>query len=185
MIVGDWLWVAGRREDGADWTYAPISSAAGSLIAPANSPIKVLTDLSHTRLGVVGRWTRNWLILQAYGKQAFGMDLDQVVKKTLAPPPVLLEMLRDGQLDSVVAFWQFAAKAEARGMPNVLSVEEALRQLGVPGKAPFTGYVFSRRWAGDNRALIDGFLAADARARALLASSDGEWLRLKPPAEHR
>ena len=179
-IFLDWLWVVGRRADGADWTFAPVSSAAGSLVARTGSPLKTVADLAGTHLGIVGPLDKNWLILQAYATRNYDMDLDRAVKKIVAPPPELLSQLRTGQVDSMVTFWPFAAKAEARGMRHIVSVEDAVRELGVNGTVPFSGYVFSRAWGENNRTLIDGFLSAGSQARALLGTSDSEWAHLKP-----
>jgi len=180
IVVLDWLWVVGRRADGEDWAFTPISSAAGALVARQGTSIDSIDDLKNTRLGIVGPLDKNWLILQAYAKHKFGTDLDQVVTKVFATPPELIKALRAGQLDSMLTFWPFAAKAEAHGMRHILGIEDAVRGLGVVGTVPFTGYVFSRTWADTNRNLIDSFLAAGLRARALLDTSDEEWLRLKP-----
>ncbi len=179
MIVLDWLWVVGRRAEGADWTFAPVSSAAGGLVARPGRT-KIIADLPGTKLGIVGPLDKNWLILQAYAKHKFDIDLDQTIEKVVAPPPELLRKLSAGQVEAMVTFWPFAAKAEAQGMQHVISVQEAVRELGVVTSVPFSGFVFSRGWAVNNRSLVDGFLAAGAQARALMEASDDEWLRLKP-----
>jgi NitT/TauT family transport system substrate-binding protein len=180
VAVLDWLWVVGRRADGADWTFSPISSAAGALVARPDSAIHTVTDLKDTRLGTVDPLDKNWLILQAYAKHKFGIELDQVVKTIFATPPALMQALRVGQLDSMMTIWPFAARAEAHGMRHIIGIEDAVRELGVTGSVPFTGCVFSRSWADNDRAAIDGFIAANRHARALLETSDEEWLRLRP-----
>jgi NitT/TauT family transport system substrate-binding protein len=54
MIVVDWLWVARQRGAGADWTFVPFSNAVGALIAPANSPVRSVSDLPGRTLGIAG-----------------------------------------------------------------------------------------------------------------------------------
>jgi NitT/TauT family transport system substrate-binding protein len=80
----------------------------------------------------------------------------------------------------MMTFWRFAATAEAHGMQHVLGTEDAVREMGVVDSVPFTGYVFSRAWAENNRAAIDGFLSAGLHARTLLETLDDEWVHFKP-----
>ena len=181
MMVTDWLWVTRQRASGADWTYVPFSNAVGAIVAAPNSPVHAVTDLPGKRLGIAGSpLDKSWLILRAYAKQSFGIDLDTSVEKSFGPPPLLGQQVAAGRLDAVLTFWPFAAKAEAAGMRPVLSVEDMLKGLGFDSGTPMVGYVFSEKWANENRPAIDGFVAAVRGARALLASDDAEWAALKP-----
>jgi NitT/TauT family transport system substrate-binding protein len=181
MIVIDWLWVARQRGAKADWTFVPFSNAAGALIAPADSPVRDVRDLTGHALGIAGSpLDKSWLILQAYASQRFGLDLNAKTNKSFGPPPLLSEEMKVGRLDAVLTYWPYAAKAEAAGARNILTVEDAVRALGVAAGVPYIGYTFAQHWAEQNAALIDGFLAASRQARGILASSDAEWQRVKP-----
>ncbi len=180
-IVQDWLFVSRQRAEGADWTFAPSSSAVGAVMVPAGSPVNSLADLAGRRLGVAGSpLDKSWLVLRAYARDKFGLDLDQAVEKVFGPPPLLAEQLKLGRIDAALTYWPFAARAAADGMRQVLSVEEAISGLGVPTGVPMVGWVFSASWAARQRAAVTGFLAASGRARAILASSDAEWQRIAP-----
>jgi NitT/TauT family transport system substrate-binding protein len=169
MIVVDWLWVARQRGAGADWTFVPFSNAVGALIAPDASPVHGLPDLTGRALGIAGSpLDKSWLILRAYAKQRYGIDLDVVANKSFGPPPLLNEQMKAGRLDALLTYWPFAAKAEA------------VSALGIGAGVPYIGYTFSQHWAEQNPALIDGFVAASRQARAILATSDAEWQRIKP-----
>jgi NitT/TauT family transport system substrate-binding protein len=181
MMVTDWLWVARQRASGADWTFVPFSNALGALMAAKDSPVQTLGDLAGRRLGVAGSpIDKSWLILRAYTKKTLGYDIDAKADKTFGAPPLLAEQMAAGRLDAELTFWPAAAKAEAAGMHRLLSVDEALKGLGLGSGIPMVGYVFSEGWAEKNRAAIDGFITATRRARALLASSDEEWAAVKP-----
>jgi len=65
-------------------------------------------------------------------------------------------------------------------MRRMLSVGDALAALGVTADLPLTGYVMSARWAEENRAVLDAFIAASREAKDILATSDGEWERIAP-----
>lgn len=183
VVTQDWLWVAGRRADGGDWTFVPTSTAVGGVVAPSSSPVRTINDLPGSRLGIVGGpLDKSWLILQSYGKRAHGIDLDQTVKKSFGGAQMLADALSAGQLDAALTFWPFVARAEAAGLREILGVEAAVRQLGVDGKVPFAGFVFSSEWAAANPDSIAGLVAAGQEARNLLESSDAEWRRLRPLA---
>ncbi|HEV2677430.1 MAG TPA: ABC transporter substrate-binding protein [Aliidongia sp.] len=181
MVALDWLWVSRQRSDGADWTFVPFSNAVGGLVAPAASPIRSVADLPGRKLGIAGSpLDKSWLILRAYAQRRHGIDLDMAVEKTFGAPPLLAEQLKAGRLDAMLTFWPFAAKAEAAGMRSVLAIDAAVDALGIANPVPVVGYVFSDRWAELNRAALGGFLAALARARAILATDDAEWQTLAP-----
>jgi NitT/TauT family transport system substrate-binding protein len=181
MIVVDWLWVARQRGAGSDWTFVPFSNAVGALIAPANSPVRDVPDLAGRALGIAGSpLDKSWLILRAYATQRFGIDLDAAANKSFGPPPLLGEQMKAGRLDALLTYWPFAAKAEAAGARSILAVEDAVSALGIGGGVPYIGYTFAQRWAEQNPALIDGFVAASRQARTILATSDAEWQRIRP-----
>ena len=181
LIVSDWLWVSRQRAEGGDLTFIPFSSAIGGLIVPAASPIGDVARLAGHRLGIAGSaLDKSWLVLRLYARTKFGLDLDALVRKSFGAPPLLSEALVAGRLDAVLTFWPFAAKLQARGMRQILSIGDALTALGIPGCLPLTGYVVSARWAQENHAVLDGFIAAGRAANAILASSDAEWERIFP-----
>jgi NitT/TauT family transport system substrate-binding protein len=181
LVALDWLWVSRQRAAGADWRFAPLSSAVGALIVPAASAIRTVGDLAGKRLGIAGSpLDKSWLILLAYAKARLGLDLDRLADKTFGAPPLLQQALDAGRLDATLTFWPFAARAEAAGARVVLGVGDMLAALGIPPSVPIVGYVFSDRWATRHRSEILAFLAAAAAARSRLAGSDAEWERLRP-----
>ena len=181
MVALDWLWVSRQRSDGADWSFVPFSNAVGGLVVPAASPIQSVADLPGRKLGIAGSpLDKSWLILRAYAQRRHGIDLDTAVEKSFGAPPLLAEQLKAGRLDAVLTFWPFAAKAEAQGMRSILAIDAAVSALGIAGAVPFIGYVFSQKWADRNRTAVEGFLAALAKARAILATDDAEWQTLAP-----
>ena len=181
LIVSDWLWVSRQRAEGGDLTFIPFSSALGSLIVPAASPIRDVAGLAGQRLGIAGSAIdKSWLVLRLYARTTFGLDLDRHVEKSFGAPPLLSEELAAERLDAVLTYWPFAAKLEARGMRPLLSIGDALAALGIPGDLPLTGFVVSARWVMENQAALDGFLGASRAANAILADSDAEWERIAP-----
>ncbi len=181
MIVSDWLWVSREREAGSDFTFAPYSTSVGSVMVPQDSSIKSLADLKNKTLGVVGGpLDKNWLLIQALARRDHGLDLAADATIVYGAPPLLTEKARSGELDAVLNYWHFAARLEAAGFRPLITGVEAETAMGTKGAVAALGWVFRESWAREHPAAIEGFLKADAAAKALLRESDEEWTRLEP-----
>lgn len=180
-VVSDWLWVSRQRAAGADWTFFPFSTAVGALLAPPSAGIRGLADLRHRRLGVAGSpLDKSWVILRALAQRQAGLDLERAAQTSFAAPPLLEQEFLVGRLDAVLTFWQFAARLESRGAKPVLSVGDALRDLGFRTAIPLVGYVVSGRWAQAHAAQVAAFVRATRAANSILATSEAEWDWLGP-----
>lgn len=181
VIVTDWLWVSRQRDSGADFSFVAYSEAAGALMVRPDAGLRSVADLAGKRVGVAGSaLDKSWLLLRAYALRESGRDFKDLVRPAFAAPPLLNEKFVQGELDAVLNFWHFAARLEALGMVPLVEVRELLPALGVPGRLPLIGYVFSERFASAQAAALRGFLAASRDAQAIMRDSDAEWARLQP-----
>lgn len=181
VIVTDWLWVSRQRAAGRDYTFVPYSTAAGSLMVDPESGIKTLADLRGKRVGVAGGpLDKSWLLLRAYAKQKFDIDIASLSKPAFAAPPLLNQLALRKELPAVLNFWHYSARLKAAGMQPLISVKELFPALGVDRPVPLIGWVFREEWANKHRDVIDGFLQASLASKDILLSSDEEWQRLKP-----
>lgn len=181
MIVSDWIWVTRQRAENRDYTFAPYSNAAGTLMVSPKSGIKTLADLSGKKLGVAGGPVdKTWLLLRAYSQKMQNKDLSEIVKPSFAAPPLLNKMALRGDLDAVLNFWHYTTKLKASGFNPLLNISDVLKELGVERQIPVIGWVFSEDWADKNQNKVNGFIAASKEAQQLLIDSDDEWLRIKP-----
>ncbi|PVE23612.1 ABC transporter substrate-binding protein [Microvirga sp. KLBC 81] len=181
MIVTDWPWVARQRGEGVAFSFVPYSRAVGALMILPGSSIESLRDLKGKRIGVVGGpLDKSWLLLRAYAQKELGVDFAEAVEPVFGAPPLLNEELARGRIDAVLTYWHYAARLEASGARPLLTVTEILRRLGIGGDVPMLGYAFREEWAGREEAALQGFVAASREAKALLASSEEEWVRLAP-----
>ena len=179
-VVSDWLWVSRQRASGADWTFFPFSTAAGALVAARGAPIHGLADLRNRRLGVAGSpLDKSWVIVQALAQERH-VDLAHDARLSFGAPPLLNQELLAGHLDAVLTYWNFAAPLESRGLPAVLSVSDAMRQLGFRTAIPLVGFVVSEHWARQHPHALAGFVSAVREADSILATSDAEWQWLGP-----
>ncbi len=181
IIVTDWLWAARERAEGEALSFIPYSTLVGAVMVPKDSPIHTLADLKDRRIGIVGGpLDKSWIFMRAMGLKVLHADLDRIVDKVFGAPPVLNEQLKSGRLDAVLTNWNFAERLEANGYRRVISVNDALKELGVGEQIPLIGYIFHEQWGKDHAEVLDGFVQASLAAKHLLADSDAEWERLVP-----
>ena len=181
LIVTDWLWVSRERSMGTDLTFAPFSTDIGALMVPPDSSVKSLDDLKGKSLGVAGGpLDKSWLIIVAYTMRVAYFDLRTATSPVFASPQILADKVQNHSIDAVLEYWPYAARLEAKGFSQVISMEDLPLELGAKGKVAMVGYVFSENWANSNPSAIEGFLEAASKANQLLASSDEEWQRLRP-----
>jgi len=132
------------------------------------------------RLGVAGGPAdKSWLIVRAAALKQ-GIDLTKEARLSYGAPPLLSATLQHGGLDALLTFWNFAARLEAGGFREAVSVGDCARILGLDAAPVLVGYVFDAIWATANRQAIGGFLAASAAAADLLAREPAEWQRIRP-----
>jgi len=179
-IVDDYLWVSRQRSDGQMLTFIPFSSTVGALMVPPDAGIASLSDLKGKKVGVAGGpLDKSWLLLQGLAAQRHGMDLPAAVEPVYGAPPLLNEKVQTGELDAVLNYWHFAARLDAKGYKELVSIEEAISELGVGSVPPQLGYVFFESFAEANPALIAAFADASRAAKELL-QDDAEWERIRP-----
>ncbi|WGF87585.1 ABC transporter substrate-binding protein [Marinivivus vitaminiproducens] len=180
-IVSDWLWVSRQRAAGQDLTFVPYSTAVGAVMVPPESAADTLGDLAGHTIGVAGGpIDKGWLILQAYARQAYDVDLASQASPVYGAPPLLNEKLVQGEFDAISTYWHYAARLEAEAYRRLIGFEEAARALGVEADVPQIGYVFRDETAAARPEVVQAFVRASQAAKERMASSDAEWDRLEP-----
>ncbi|WP_445371694.1 ABC transporter substrate-binding protein [Methylomonas sp. HW2-6] len=183
LIVSDWIWTSSMRGEGIKLSFYPFSDTSGALLVANDSPIKTLADLKGKKLGVAGgELDKNWLLLQALGRQQ-QLDLNTGVEKIYGAPPLLSQQLLDKRVDALLTYWQFAVRLEARGYRTLLSGEDIVRQLGIAETVPSIGYVFKQDWADQHKAALKQFFELSRQARDSLCTNDAEWAKILPLTE--
>ena len=181
IVVLDWPFVAAQRGNGTRLSFAPLSSATGGLMVKTGSDIRALAQLKGRRLGVAGGpIDKSWLVVQAAARKAHALDLTAATQLSYGAPPLLEAKLVQGELDAVLTYWNFAARLEAQGYEQAISVADCAVALGLPPRLGLIGFVFREDWAAGTRSGIDGFLAAAAAAQRLLAAAPTEWDAIRP-----
>jgi NitT/TauT family transport system substrate-binding protein len=181
VILSDWPFVAAQRAAGSELCFAGFSSASGGILTAQDSPIRSLADLPGRKLGIAGGPAdKSWLIVRAAAQARQSLDLAAKADCVYGAPPLLGAKLRQGELDAVLTYWNFAASLQAEGFREVVSVADCVSSLNISPRISMVGFVFHQHWANANRASIDGFLAAVDDAERLLAQSAAEWDAVRP-----
>jgi NitT/TauT family transport system substrate-binding protein len=180
VMVGDWLWVVGKRQAGGGYSFVPYSLAVGSLMV-MDPQVRALTDLRGRTIGVSGGpRDKSWILLRAYARRVIRADLASATDQLFAPSPLLGDLVAAGELDAVVANWNYGVRLRERGLRTLIEVADVLPELGIAEPIPLLGWIFADEWADRHERDLKAFLAASYAAKALLAQSDQEWQRLRP-----
>lgn len=181
MIVNDWIWVNTQKSRGKNFVFYPYSKATGTLCVKFGNGIKTLEDLKDKELGIAGGVDdKTWIILRAYAKQKYDLDLKKMTKPVYATAPILYKKMEDNSLEASINYWHFNSMLEKFDVKPLVFMEDVFAQFGIKNDIPFVGWTFSQQFASKNRGLIDSFLKASFEAKDILNSSDEEWERLKP-----
>ncbi|MGO4913995.1 ABC transporter substrate-binding protein [Pseudogemmobacter sp. W21_MBD1_M6] len=181
VIVSDWIWVARQRAEGRDYVFIPYSKAVGNIMLPEGSDITSFEQLKGHKIGIAGGpLDKSWIILRAYAQSKYGFDLQAETEQVFAAPPLIFKAGLSGEVDAAINFWHFAAKMEAAGMTSLISVSQAAEELGLDPETPLLGYVVKGEMLTGHPELVQGLRNASHAAKALLASDDAAWDRLRP-----
>lgn len=181
MFVADWIWVAQQRAAGRDYVFIPYSKAVGGLVVSKDSPAQTLADLAGLKIGIAGGPVdKSWLILQAYAKQEYGMDLAAETEQVYGAPPLIMKSAFSGEIDGAINFWHFLAKMKAGGMRQLISVDEASVALGLDPDVPLLGYVLRESFIAENPGIAKALYSASRNAKDLLGSDDAAWDDIRP-----
>jgi NitT/TauT family transport system substrate-binding protein len=180
LAVVDWLWVARTRALGARLLFYPYSSAVGSIMVKADSPLRSIGDLKGRVLAVAGGpLDKSWLIVQAAAIRQ-GIDLKRDMTLQYGAPPLMFQKLLQGEAEASLNYWNFCARLEAQGYRRLLDVRDAEVALGLKEPVALIGYAFTEDFAASHKSTIDRFIAIAQNANDIMRRSDEEWDALRP-----
>lgn len=182
VIAGDWLWVAHQRAEGRAFQFVAQTTALGSVLARPDAGIRTLGDLRGKPIGVAGSaLDKNWLLLRAWARREYQLDLLAASKPQYGAPPLLNELSLRGELPVVLDFWQYGARLQAQGYVTVVELADVVNALAGTRTPPsMMGWIFPESFAQRSPQQLKAFLAAARSANARLASDDQEWEALRP-----
>lgn len=181
VMLSDFIWTSLQRYQGADFTFVPHSLAVGGLMAMPDGKVKSVADLKGATLAVAGGPVdKSYLVTQAYYAAKTGGDLTEDATTNFGAPPLVNEQLTGNQADASLNFWHFNARASVAGAIEIISVQDMLKELGVPKTPPLLGWVFSEKYAADNEDAITAYLDASFQTKEALLTDDALWDKIRP-----
>ncbi len=191
MAVADWIWVARQRAAGKDYVFIPYSRAVGGMVVKKDNPAKTLADMKGKKIGIAGGPVdKSWLILQAFAKQEYDMDLAGNTEQVFGAPPLIFKTALKGETDGAINFWHFLAKMKVAGMRELISVADASKALGLDPEIPLLGYVVKESFLAQNPGIAKAFYSASRAAKDMLKTDDAAWeplrdrMRVKSDAQY-
>ena len=180
IVLSDFVWVAALRANGENFTAVPHSYAVGGLMVLPEGSIKSLADLPGKTIGIAGGPVdKSWVILQAYYAAQTGESLADKVNARFGAPPLINELLAEGQIDASLNFWHFNARAKASGADEMISVANMMGEMGIANQPPLLAWVFRDETASEKPDAIKGFLDASFAAKEILLTDDAVWEGLR------
>ncbi len=180
VVVSDWPWAMRQRSEGEPLKFAPFSSALGSVMVPADSPVKTLADLKGLRIGVAGTSIdKSWVLLRAYSQKVVGADIAKVTTPIFGAAPLITEQLRQGRVEAALNFWTFSARLKGQGHRELITMSEVMAGLDVAPPPPLVGFVWNETKMAGRDDNITRLLAAVAAGNEILRTSDAAWAPLK------
>ncbi|MBF96729.1 MAG: hypothetical protein CFH34_00253 [Alphaproteobacteria bacterium MarineAlpha9_Bin4] len=180
IFVTDWIWVSKQRYEGKKFTLLPYSSAVGGLVMKEETKVNSLKDLKDLKVGVAGgSIDKSWLFFRAFFKKEYGEDPTNFFNTSFASPPLINGLLKTGNLDAGINYWNYIARLESQGFKSILYIEDIFPALGIKGDLPLIGYVFKEDLIAKENNLLRRFFQATKESRKILEKSDDEWNRIR------
>lgn len=180
IVLSDFFWVSIQRARGTAVSFVPHSLTVGGVLTRPGSGIAGVADLKGRRIAVAGGpLDKSWLVLQAYYAEKTGGRLADEATVRFGAPPLVNELLQNGDADVALNVWHFNARLKAAGMTEILAVPAMLAEMGVPPSVPLLGWVFRDELGTEKPDALAGFLAASFEAKGILAAEDAVWEGLR------
>lgn len=179
LIDIDYISTARERANGADIVaFHPYGRTVGGLVAPEDTDIGGLADLSGHRIGVVRRLDKNWILVRAACRQYHGFDPDETATPVEAGSKVgLTEMLHDGEVDAVLQFWPIVPEITERGpYEEVFPVSGIVQRLAeTDNRVPVSTFLTSESFRDEHADTARRFAAAYGDVVDRLVAEDALW----------
>ncbi|AZH26753.1 ABC transporter substrate-binding protein [Haloplanus aerogenes] len=179
LVDTDYISVARERAAGANIVaFHPYGRTVGGLVAPEDTAIEGLADLSGHRLGVTRRLDKNWILTRAACRKFH--DFDPAETATLVEADSrddLTRLIRGGEVDAGFQFWPLVPELTETGrFVEVLPVSDLVQRLaGTDDKLPIATFVTGDSYLDAHPEAVRGFAAAAQDAVDHLLTRDDIW----------
>ena len=179
LIDIDYISTARERAAGAPIVaFHPYGRTVGGLVVPVESEIRGIGDLSDTRIGVVRRLDKNWILVRAACREYHGFDPDETATPVEVGSKVgLTRALREGEVDGVLQFWPIVPEITETGpYREAFPVSDLVQRLSeTDRKLPISTFLTSEEYLEARPEAIRGFKGAYTEVVDRLCTEDEHW----------
>lgn len=138
VLVDDFIGPVVMRGNGVPVTgIYPYATAIGGLVVGTSSTIDSLDDLQGATLAAGSLDDKSLLILRALTISQYGFDVQDAAEVVAAAPPLMAQLVANGEADAALPLWHWVARMEASGSAReLMTVAEMLGMLGLPTDLP-------------------------------------------------
>jgi len=181
LILQDWPFVSQQRARGENLVIVPHRGPVGGLVQRKDAGIRDVGDLKGKKIGVAGGpLDKSWLILRAYALATAGFDPATASEPVFGAPPLLNELLKKGEIEVALQYWNFNARLDPFAFEVVLPVADMLARLDSRGATPLNGWVARADWAKANEKALSAFVRTLRSAQEIMLAADRAWTELAP-----
>jgi NitT/TauT family transport system substrate-binding protein len=182
LVDTDYLSVARERAAGANVVAVhPYGRTVGGLVAPDDTDIGGLADLSGHRIGVTRRLDKNWILTRAACREYHDFDPAETVTLVEADSrDDLTRLIRDGEVDAGFQFWPLVPELTRTGpYVEVFPVADLVQRLaGTDRKLPIAVFLTGESYLDDHPEAVRGFAAAARDGVDRLLADDDLWIEV-------
>jgi NitT/TauT family transport system substrate-binding protein len=138
VLVDDFLGPVLLRANGVAVTAIyPYGTAVGGLVVGANSTVSSTADLAGKKIAAGSLDDKSLLILRALTISKHGFDVQTASEVIAAAPPLMSQLVGNGEVTAALPLWHWVARMEAAGTAReIMSVAAMLGELGLPTDLP-------------------------------------------------
>lgn len=146
------------------------------IVTTPDKPYEELPDLAGAKFGTVSTAVLDWMVIRAAGVKAYGFDVETDAVPTTASPPLIGELLNNGELD---AAWQFSdftlAPLQEGTLKEITNVAELMSEAGFDPDAFYLTYQLADTWREAHPDAVAALIAAMDEAVELMMTDDSVW----------
>ncbi|MFN2322567.1 MAG: ABC transporter substrate-binding protein [Trueperaceae bacterium] len=138
VVVDDFLGPVVLRANGVEVTAIfPYATAIGGLVVGADSEIAGIEDLRGATIAASSLDDKSLIILRALSISQYGFDVQNDAEVLAASPPLMSQLVGNGEADAALPLWHWVARMEASGSAReLMTIADMQTMLGLPTGLP-------------------------------------------------
>ena len=138
VLVDDFLGPVLLRSNGVAVTAIyPYGTAIGGLVVGANATITGTEQLAGVKIAAGSLDDKSLLILRALTISKHGFDVQTASEVIAAAPPLMSQLVGNGEVSAALPLWHWVARMEAAGTAReIMTVADMLGELDLPTDLP-------------------------------------------------